>query len=277
VTFFSGAGNIGQVTLDGSGVATLSTSNLISGPHPITASYAGNASSAASTSEPISQVVRSVTATDLTSNANPANLGDPVTFTATVTGGNPGDAVNFFNGLTPLGSGTLDSGIASLTTSALAAGAHSITATYAATPTTTASTSSELMQSITALSPYETWLADYFSSTDLGNPAMESTVWGPLADPDADTIANLIEYALELSPVLSTPLPPGLQTTGVPLSLTFKRARADLDYTVQASDNLTGWQDLATNPFPVGSSGTVTDTVPSTEPRRSLRLKITQP
>jgi hypothetical protein len=200
-----------------------------------------------------------------------------VTFTATVTGGNPGDTVEFFDGATPLGSGTLASGIATLTTSALAAGPHSITASYAATPTTAASTSSELTQTILALSPYETWLADHFSPTDIENPALEATVWGPLADPDGDTLANLLEYALELSPVLSNPLPPGLQATGLPLSLTFKRARAELDYTVQASDNLTTWQDLATNPFPVGSSGTVTDTAPASEPRRTLRLKITQP
>jgi hypothetical protein len=55
-----------------------------------------------------------------------------VTFTATVTSGTATGTVTFydFNGNVTLGSGTLNSGTATLTFSTLAPGAHSITAHY---------------------------------------------------------------------------------------------------------------------------------------------------
>jgi len=279
VTFFDGAANIGSGSLS-SGVATLSTSALTAGPHSITATYGATPTFAASTSSPLAQVIRSATTTALTSDANPANLGDSVTFTATVSSGSgtPAGDVTFFDGASPLGTATLDgSGVATFSTSALAAGSHPVTATYAASAIHASSSSTELTQTIQALSPYQTWLAGFFSPAELENPELETTIWGPLADPDGDTLANLLEYALELPPVLTNPLPPGLQATGLPLSLTFKRARAELNYTVQVGADPSAWQDLATNPFTVGTTGTVTDAAPASEPRRIMRLKVSQP
>ncbi len=276
VTFFDGATNIGSGTLS-SGVATLTTSTLTAGPHSITAIYAATATTAASTSPPLIQVIRFATTTTVTSSANPANLGDAVTFTASVTGGNAGDTVNFLDGGALIGSGTLASGVATFTTSSLSEGLHSITANYAATATTAASSSAELIHSVLALTPYETWLAGFFTEAELANPALEATVWGLKADPDKDSLANLLEYALELSPILANPLSPGMHATGTPLSLTFKRARAELIYTVQATADFTTWQDLSTNSFPVGTTGTVTDPAPTTTPHHFLRLNVTQP
>jgi autotransporter-associated beta strand protein len=71
----------------------------------------------------------------LTSNLNPSQPGQPVTFTATFAPAQPGDPtptgqVEFFDGSTSLGLRTLASGSAALTTSALSIGTHSITATY---------------------------------------------------------------------------------------------------------------------------------------------------
>jgi hypothetical protein len=75
------------------------------------------------------------TTTSLTSSPNPSTLGEPVTFTATVDSseGPPpdGETVSFLQGKTVLGTGTLSSGSASFTTSALKAGTHSVTADYA--------------------------------------------------------------------------------------------------------------------------------------------------
>jgi len=69
----------------------------------------------------------------VTASANPSVFGQPVTLTATITsaGGAATGPVSFFDGSTLLGSGTLDgSGKATFTSSSLAVGGHSITASY---------------------------------------------------------------------------------------------------------------------------------------------------
>ncbi|MGA3106645.1 MAG: Ig-like domain repeat protein [Terriglobales bacterium] len=68
------------------------------------------------------------------SSANPSIVGQPVTFTATITsvaGAPPdGDTVQFSLGGTVLGTATLSGGVAQFTTSAIAAGSHAITANF---------------------------------------------------------------------------------------------------------------------------------------------------
>ena len=77
------------------------------------------------------------TITALQSSLNPATAGQSVTFTATVTASDggvtpPTGTVTFNDGTAALGSNTLNaSGIATLSTSTLSAGVHSIVATYA--------------------------------------------------------------------------------------------------------------------------------------------------
>ncbi|HBG05179.1 MAG: hypothetical protein A2075_02675 [Geobacteraceae bacterium GWC2_58_44] len=73
------------------------------------------------------------TGTTLASSPNPSLTGQSVSFTATVSAatGTPGGHVTFKDGSQVLGGATLNaSGQASLTTSSLAAGSHSITASY---------------------------------------------------------------------------------------------------------------------------------------------------
>jgi hypothetical protein len=62
------------------------------------------------------------------------------------------------------------------------------------------------------------------------------------------------------------------------LALTFQRMRTDVDYTVQASDNLLGnWEDVSVNPGTSGATVIYTDSVaPSSRPTRFLRLKMTR-
>src|SRR3954451_19115399 len=79
------------------------------------------------------------TSTTLTSSANPSRLGDPVTFTATVTPASGTGTVTFSEGATTLGSVPLNGGTASVTTTALVAGSHTITATYGGDATHTGS------------------------------------------------------------------------------------------------------------------------------------------
>jgi hypothetical protein len=71
------------------------------------------------------------TTTSLTSLPNPSAVGQSVTFTATVTGSStPTGKVTFKDGGKSLGSVTLSSGQAVLSTASLKRGSHSITATY---------------------------------------------------------------------------------------------------------------------------------------------------
>jgi len=102
------------------------------------------------------------TATALTSSPNPSSFGQAVTFTATVTSHffkfQPTGTVTFSDGGTSIGNSPLNgSGVATLTTSTLAVGTHSMTATYNRDANFTASTSPVLQQvvqgAVVSLSP----------------------------------------------------------------------------------------------------------------------------
>lgn len=88
------------------------------------------------------------------SSLNPSTYGQPVTFTATVsavTSGlpTPTGNVTFMDGSTDLGSGQLNgSAVATLTTSTLAVGTHSITAVYSGDSNFGSNTSSSITQTI---------------------------------------------------------------------------------------------------------------------------------
>ena len=139
----AGTSPAGLVSLQDNG-STIATNNLTSGqaqftttftagPHSIAVVYAGGGGTTGSTSNTISlSVVKVATTTSVTASANPAIIGSPVTFTATVTGSadSPTQSVNFFDGATNIGSGSVSGGHASFTTSSLGGGGHTITAQY---------------------------------------------------------------------------------------------------------------------------------------------------
>src|SRR5208283_4359084 len=89
VIFDDGATSIGQGVLNGSGVATFSTSTLSVGvnSHTISAVYQGDANYSGSTSNSLTQtVVKNTTTTSLASTAGATTaFGVITTFTATVT------------------------------------------------------------------------------------------------------------------------------------------------------------------------------------------------
>jgi len=149
VNFRDGATSIGSGILT-AGQATLVTSALTAGSHSITAIYSGDTNFAGSVSPALAQtVVGQPTSTAVSSSLNPSTAGDSVTFTATVTGAGATGTVVFFDGATSLGSGTLNaSGQATLSTSALVAGTHSITAAYQGDATFEPSTSPVLTQTV---------------------------------------------------------------------------------------------------------------------------------
>ena len=85
----------------------------------------------------VSQVVQGTTSTTLNSAPNPSTFGQTVTFTATITGsgGVPKGTVTFAEGSTTLASNVAvdASGKAAFSTSTLAVGSHTITATFTGT------------------------------------------------------------------------------------------------------------------------------------------------
>jgi len=151
ITFSDGATVLGTRALSG-GVATLSSSNLAVGTHYIKATYSGSKAYATSHSTTLKQVVtKETTTTTLTSNLNPSKSGKTVTFTAKVAPqitGTPTGSVNFKNGTTVMGSGTLSSGKATFSISTLAVGSHSITAVYLGDANHKTSTSAVLTQTV---------------------------------------------------------------------------------------------------------------------------------
>ena len=170
--------SLGSGTLS-SGKATYSTSTLPVGTTYVEAVYEGvTGSFSASTSNVVTQVVTIVaTTTVLTSSPNPSGLGKPVTLTATVTkssgSGTPTGTVSFYLG-TPsgthsfLGTGTMASGKATLTTSLLPAGTDSLYAVYGGDTNFATSTSPVISQVVASLpsrctGKYTNWI--------FGNPA----------------------------------------------------------------------------------------------------------
>jgi YVTN family beta-propeller protein len=152
VTFFDGSTPLGSPVTLPAGPAMLSVSSLTAGTHSLTAQYSGDANFAASISTPVQvTVTNSMTSTALTS-SGPSVYGQPVTFSADVIavgGGTLSGNVAFVDTVTgtPLGSSMVNSsGVATLLTSSLAAGTHSITAKYAGNGTLAASSSPALPQ-----------------------------------------------------------------------------------------------------------------------------------
>jgi len=102
------------------------------------------------------QVVISYTAssrTTLGSSPNPSRPGQPVTFTATITGLSPTGSVDFRDGggaIAGCGSQPVSGGTATCTTSALSAGNHTITAVYGGDTANTPSASPALTQTVEA-------------------------------------------------------------------------------------------------------------------------------
>ena len=145
VSFYNGSTLLGAGPLNGSGMATLTTS-LPPGSDVITAVYGGDSDYASESSNAVTVNVAKGSATNtLTASTTSTIFGQPVTFTAMlagVAGYTPTGTVTFYNGTTALGMGTVSaSGVATLTTTALPVGTDSVTAVYGGDTNYTVSTS----------------------------------------------------------------------------------------------------------------------------------------
>jgi hypothetical protein len=154
VQFFYGGTSLGSPVTLAAGMASLTTSTLPVGTDSITAVYSGDTYNAASYSPVLNEKITgsaSASTTALATSVNPVIVGHPVTFTATVTGSSPTGTVQFMDGGGRLGSPvTLAAGVATLTTSTLAAGTHFLTAVYSGDSANPTSTSGVLSEAVLA-------------------------------------------------------------------------------------------------------------------------------
>lgn len=146
-----------------------------------------------------------------------------------------------------------------------------------------------------APTPYESWFSTYYPTSPPG------TYWNPSGDDDGDTVANLLEYALNYSPVSRNAVnvisfTVSDDTIDTTMTATFRRdpRATDLTYELQASDDLVEWDTVvsstgggtATGPAIVSDAAIVGESpmrlvtaqgvLPGLETRSFLRLKITR-
>ena len=212
VTFMDGGSVLGSANTGGrcdgsSAAATYTASALRAGSHSITASLSSDADYNGFTSSALVVTVTQATPNaTLASSLNPSTFGQSVTFTATVAPGAQG-SVTFLNGASSLGTGTLNSsGVATLTTSALTGGSHSVQAVHSGDPNFANSTAS-LTQVVTKATPVLTWTA----------PAA-ITAGTPLGSAQLNASANNLPGTFSYQPSAGTVLAAG---TGQRLTVTF--------------------------------------------------------
>jgi poly(hydroxyalkanoate) depolymerase family esterase len=204
VTFKRGSTVIGTGTLSG-GSAVLTISTLPSdGTDILKAVYPGDSNFATSTSNEVAEVVnKAATSIQLASGQNPANLGQSVTLTATVTPQFTDTVVtgfvSFYSGSKRLATVALSNGTASYATTSLALGNDSLTAEYNGSTSFNDSTSSALSESVdngTFLNSTMTWdgitryYQVYVPAVLPANPPMLLMLHGTTFGPTVPTTLN---------------------------------------------------------------------------------------
>ncbi len=280
VTFLDGTTTLGTGTLS-MGHATFMTSTLPAGAHTITARYEGDANFTTSTSGPLTQTVnKGSTTTTLTSSANPSTFGQAVTFTATVTTTAtgtlvPGGTVTFLEGTTTLGTGTLSMGHATFMTSALPAGAHTITARYEGDVNFTTSTSPGLAQTVnkagttttlaSSLNPSTVNQAVTFTATVAGMGTTQNPT-GTVTFLEGTTVLGTGTLSMGHATFMTSTLPAGAH-------MVTARYEGDANFTTSTSSALTQTVNKGSttttlassaNPSTFGQAVTFTATVATT-------------
>jgi hypothetical protein len=133
--------------------------------------------------------------------------------------------------------------------------------------------------------PFDAWRFTRFTTEDLADPAIS----GDSADPDADGLSNLLEYALGSEPKTSdaTAHSPasGLDNDRLTLTYTRPASTSDLTYAIEWSSDLQSWNSGSafTETLSSTDNGNGTTTVISraltslaTTPRQFLRLRVTR-
>jgi hypothetical protein len=123
--------------------------------------------------------------------------------------------------------------------------------------------------------PFDDWRFARFTAPELANPAIS----GETADPDADLLPNLIEYALGLEPKSPDTSPVAMIDSGgyLALSATKNPTATDITWSAETSADLETWASAVvvtnnTNSFEARDS-----VLMNAAEKRFIRLKITRP
>ncbi len=173
--------------------AIFKISSLHASTHRITATYSGDSTSSSSTSPVLTlTVAQESSQTSLESSENPSTVGESVTFTARVTSsaGTPSGTVLFSDGDKPIGSAQrVVNGTGNLSTSALSAGEHLITAAYSGDEDFLSSSSSAVQQRVES--------AKVDTSTSLSGA------------PNPAAIDTRVTFSVKVTPASGSKLPTG--------------------------------------------------------------------
>ena len=164
--------------------------------------------------------------------SSPSIFGSPATFTATISSG-PTGTVTFYDGGTSISTGAINGTIATLTTSSLIAGSHSITASWPGNSKYGAATSGTIIQLVNAATPAISWAA---SAAIIYGTALSSTQLDA-----STTVAGSFSY----SPAAGTVLTAGSHTITATFTPTYPTdytaATAIVTLTVNQATPVIAW------------------------------------
>jgi len=269
VTFYDGRAQLGQpvnvVTSGQATTATLVYSGLSAGvTHTITAVYSGDGNFVGSSSLMTQTVYRDPTATTTSASSSSADLGQAITFGATVAAlypgsGTPTGTVDFKDITTgnDLGSVGLIGNTASLTISSLAPGSHRIVATYSGDGDFQASTSSpgaavSVVNSIYVLNPTASGALDVTGAASVSTPGLvevdSSSSSAVVANGSAKVVAGTIDVVGGVSVSGGASLRPTPVTGTTPAADPFVGLANPAPGAARGSVNLRGNSSLTISP-----------------------------
>jgi hypothetical protein len=270
VTFTSSiSGTIGSGSLAGGNPPDLikvSTSSLPAGVHSVTATYAGDSNVNGNTSNAVTvNVSRANSTTALTLSKSASTYGESVTLSANVSGpgsATPSGTVQFKDGATNLGGPqTVVAGVATLATSEIPAGSHTLTAEYSGGPNHNASTSTgkglTVAKAKTAIA-----LASSLNASGLGDLVTFTATVSPVA-PGGGTPGGAVQFK------------DGLRNLGSPVTLSNGVATFSTKYLRQGSHAITVQFPETSNYEP--SSATLAQTVECTFTLNGYYSNVTVP
>jgi alpha-tubulin suppressor-like RCC1 family protein len=136
-----------------------------------------------------------------------------------------------------------------------------------------------ISRTFVVLESYASWQLAHFSSAEL----LDEAIAGPAADPDADRLNNLIEYALGTDPRSdSTSRAPSVSLTAGGWTYTYTRpaSRTDLTYVVERSSDLVNWNTNGVTHVLVGTVDGIetwrATVPPGGSPNCFFRLRVTR-